>query len=68
MFFDIAMLTVLYVVFFEYIRKIILNIPIDSTTVFISALLFAIWLSLTRTVSNFIASENATMSSPSPWI
>jgi hypothetical protein len=68
MFFDIMVLTVLYAIFFEYIRKIFLNIPLDSTTVLISTLLFAIWLSLTRTISNFIATENASMGSPSPWI
>lgn len=68
MYFEVAVITLLFMIFMQYLLKIFLNQPIDGSQVLITTLLFGIWLGLTKTVTDFLVSQNYTMSTPSPWI
>ena len=65
---DTLILTLFFMLFFQYLYKIFLNQHIDSTVIVTTTLLFAIWLTLTDSVTNFIYGQNQTMGKPSPWI
>lgn len=68
MYFDVAIMTLLFMIFMQYLFKIFLNQHIDSSQILITTLLFGIWLGLTKTVTNSLVSQNYTMNSPSPLI
>lgn len=68
MYFEVGIMTVLFIIFMQYLLKIFLNQKIDSSQILVTTLLFAIWIGMTKMVSNYFVSQNYTMSSPSPWI
>lgn len=68
MYFDVGVMTVLFMIFMQYLLKIFLNEKIDSSQILVTTLLFAIWLGMTKMFTNFLVSQNYSMGSPSPWI
>lgn len=68
MYFEVGIMAVLFIIFMQYLLKIFLNQKIDSSQILVTTLLFAIWIGMTKMVSNYFVSQNYTMSSPSPWI
>lgn len=68
MYFEVGIMTVLFIIFMQYLLKIFLNQKIDSSQILVTTLLFAIWIGMTKMMSNYFVSQNYTMSSPSPWI
>lgn len=68
MYFEVGVMTVLFMIFMQYLLKIFLNQKIDSSQILVTTLLFAIWLGMTKMVTDYLVTQNYTMSSPSPWI
>ncbi len=46
--------TILFMLFFGYLRNIILNYEINSKTILINTFLFFLWYSLTISISDFL--------------
>ena len=68
MYFEISVMTLLFMIFMQYSIKILLNQNIDSSQILATTLLFAFWLGLTKITTNFLITQNYTMRSPSPLI
>lgn len=47
--------TILFILFFGYIRDMLLGNPINSSLILISASLFFIWYLLTMNISEFLS-------------
>lgn len=68
MYFEVGVMTVLFMIFMQYLLKIFLNQKIDSSQILVTTLLFAIWLGMTKMVTDYLVAQNYTMKSPSPWL
>lgn len=68
MYFEVGVMTILFMIFMQYLLKIILNQKIDSSQILVTTLLFAIWLGMTKMITDYLVSQNYTMGPPSPWI
>lgn len=68
MYFEVGVMTVLFMIFMQYLLKIFLNQKIDSSQILVTTLLFAIWLGMTKMITDYLVAQNYTMSLPSPWL
>jgi FlaA1/EpsC-like NDP-sugar epimerase len=68
MYFEVGVMTVLFMIFMQFVLKIFLNQKIDSSQILVTTLLFSIWIGMTKMFTNFMVSQNYTMKNPSPWL
>jgi hypothetical protein len=68
MYFEVGVMTVLFMIFMQYLLKIFLNQKIDSSQILVTTMLFAIWLGMTKMITDYLVVQNYTMGPPSPWI
>lgn len=68
MYFEVGVMTVLFMIFMQYLLKIFLNQKIDSSQILVTTMLFAIWLGMTKMITDYLVAQNYTMGPPSPWI
>lgn len=68
MYFEVGVMTVLFMIFMQFVLKILLNQKIDSSQILVTTLLFSIWIGMTKMFTNFMVSQNYTMKTPSPLL